>query len=226
MTNDVGRSTYQWSLVRNCFDHCCRKLKRALEEQPDPAMRGGTLLGQILGVSHELLLYRWANTSKRGEIYVSLANWRTILINIYRGQGYKMQMGPSIRYIGPNLRDFFWKRPAIRYIFITKFSNREIVYEKWSSWSGDYVKVLSEVMQVHSTPNREIFEVILDHIQKFSNLDKLYTKMKLLLPWLRKSGFWGNSNSNLGSKSDRFETKISPAISSSEARVWARPLDL
>jgi len=58
VTNDVGRSTYQWNLVRNCFDHCCRKLKRALEEQPDPAMRGGTLLGQILGVSHELLLYR------------------------------------------------------------------------------------------------------------------------------------------------------------------------
>lgn len=61
-TNDVGRSTYHWNLVRNCFDHCCRKLKKALEDQPDPAMRGGTLLGQILTVSHELLLYRhWCN---------------------------------------------------------------------------------------------------------------------------------------------------------------------
>lgn len=63
-TNDVGRSTYHWNQVRLCFDHCCRKLKKALEDQPDPAMRGGTLLGQILQVSHELLLYRqWCNTN-------------------------------------------------------------------------------------------------------------------------------------------------------------------
>lgn len=61
-TNDVGRSTYHWNQVRNCFDHCCRKLKKALEDQPDPAMRGGTLLGQILQVNPELLLYRqWCN---------------------------------------------------------------------------------------------------------------------------------------------------------------------
>ena len=59
VTNDVGRSTYQWNMVRTCFDHCCRKLKKALEEQPDPAMRGGTLLGQILNVPHELLIYRF-----------------------------------------------------------------------------------------------------------------------------------------------------------------------
>jgi len=61
-TNDVGRSTYHWNQVRHCFDHCCRKLKKALEDQPDPAMRGGTLLGQILTVSHELVIYRrWCN---------------------------------------------------------------------------------------------------------------------------------------------------------------------
>ena len=29
-------------------------------------------------------------------------------------------------------------------------------------------------------------------IPKFSNLDKLYTKMKLLVQWLRKSGSWGH----------------------------------
>jgi len=64
VTNDVGRSTYQWNMVRTCFDHCCRKLKKALEEQPDPAMRGGTLLGQILNVPHELLIYRhWCTTT-------------------------------------------------------------------------------------------------------------------------------------------------------------------
>ena len=57
-TNDVGRSTYHWNQVRQCFDQCCRKLKKALEDQPDPAMRGGTLLGQILQVHHDLLLYR------------------------------------------------------------------------------------------------------------------------------------------------------------------------
>jgi len=63
-TNDVGRSTYHWNQVRQCFDQCCRKLKKALEDQPDPAMRGGTLLGQILQVHHDLLLYRqWCNTN-------------------------------------------------------------------------------------------------------------------------------------------------------------------
>ena len=60
-TNDVGRSTFQWKHVQACFDHCCRKLKKALEEQPDPAMRGGTLLGHILGVPDDLLLYRLAS---------------------------------------------------------------------------------------------------------------------------------------------------------------------
>ena len=63
-TNDVGRSTFQWKHVQACFDHCCRKLKKALEEQPDPAMRGGTLIGHILGVPHDLLLYRYVNFSK------------------------------------------------------------------------------------------------------------------------------------------------------------------
>ena len=58
-TNDVGRSTFQWKHVQACFDHCCRKLKKALEEQPDPAMRGGTLIGHILGVPDDLLLYRY-----------------------------------------------------------------------------------------------------------------------------------------------------------------------
>lgn len=63
-TNDVGRSTFQWKHVQACFDHCCRKLKKALEEQPDPAMRGGTLIGHILGVPDDLLLYRrWCDTS-------------------------------------------------------------------------------------------------------------------------------------------------------------------
>lgn len=63
-TNDVGRSTYQWKHVQACFDHCCRKLKKALEEQPDPAMRGGTLLGHILTVPDDLLLYRtWCDNS-------------------------------------------------------------------------------------------------------------------------------------------------------------------
>ena len=56
----MGRSTYHWNQVRQCFDQCCRKLKKALEDQPDPAMRGGTLLGQILQVHHDLLLYRYA----------------------------------------------------------------------------------------------------------------------------------------------------------------------
>jgi non-canonical poly(A) RNA polymerase PAPD5/7 len=77
VTNDVGRSTYQWTLVRTCFDHCCRKLKKALEDQPDPAMRGGTLLGQILGVSHELLLYRhWCNATFRTEARQSSSSAR------------------------------------------------------------------------------------------------------------------------------------------------------
>ena len=63
-TNDVGRSTYHWNQVRQCFDQCCRKLKKALEDQPDPAMRGGTLLGQILQVHHDLLLYRYVGLNR------------------------------------------------------------------------------------------------------------------------------------------------------------------
>ena len=61
----MGRSTYHWNQVRQCFDQCCRKLKKALEDQPDPAMRGGTLLGQILQVHHDLLLYRYVSQVKK-----------------------------------------------------------------------------------------------------------------------------------------------------------------
>ena len=49
-----------------------------------------------------------------------------------QGAVIRYKKGPSKRYIGPNLRDFFYKRPAIRYIFIPKFSKREIVYKNES----------------------------------------------------------------------------------------------
>ena len=79
--------------------------------------------------------------------------------------------------------------------------------------SGDYDKVVFEISRGHPTPNWGYLESIRVKILKFRNLEKLYTKLNLLLtcyvkrflrpPDFKIGGIWGH----LGSKSKYFQTK-------------------
>ena len=66
----------------------------------------------------------------------------------------------------------------------------------WSSWSRDCKKLIFEVSRGHPTPNWGHLWSFGVKIENFSNLGKLYTKLKPLVPWSRKNGFQGHLTPN------------------------------